>query len=281
MGLRRSAGRRRIIAVAGGVTAGVAIAALAVSPAVAKTTSAKSKATAKATDTHPIKGSATGISVSLNGLAAITLIPTPTTGFAFYEPKDVKKSFSDTKDLLDIVVPGSIAPPGTPELVNSRTLSVHTEGNLDGKVGSKVPFTNDYAKSSAFVEDLTLLGAINVRLLDSSCSVDGKHKATGTSNVLGLTIQGNVVIPPGSFAPPNTSIPLAGDNGPIGTVYINEQVVSDGGSAITVNALRVHLNLLGQASPIDGIEYGDIIVAQSVCAAHLTAVSAAAIAKKK
>jgi len=94
-------------------------------------------------------------------------------------------------------------------------------------------------------------GLVKATVANSACAATS-GTATGSAKVVDLVVAGIplAIVDIG----PNTKVSL-----PVGTVTINEQVKATGAKqGITVNAVHVHLNVLGLAT-------GDVILAQSRC----------------
>jgi hypothetical protein len=180
-----------------------------------------------------VTGSATGIAASTTGVLAVNVAATPT----------VSLPSGGGGPLTDTVASVNAAP-----LLSTGELNVSTEGST-GAGGS--------VDSSASVDDTSLVGLLNANLLtataiSSACTSD-ETGSTGSTTIAGLTALGNPITVTGS---PNQTVNVAG----LGTLFINEQTTTGSApsSSITVNALRVQLN-------IAGVVAGSITIAQSVC----------------
>lgn len=155
----------------------------------------------------------------------------------------------DVGPLPAVTLPSAGADPVTASLVNTNVLGLVTvkSGNLSTE-GKGDPGT---AASSATVANVDVAGLVKATVANSSCSAT-TSSTTGSAKVVDLVVAGIplAIVDLG----PNTKISL-----PVGTVTINEQVTTTGAKqGITVNAVHVHLNVLGLAT-------GDVILAQSRC----------------
>jgi hypothetical protein len=188
----------------------------------------------------------------------------------------------DAGPLPSVTLPSTGGGPLTASLANTDVLGlvtiksgiVSTEGSADA--GS--------AKSSVTVANVDVLGLVKATVASSNCNAT-TTTATGSAKVVDLTVAG-IALAVADLGP-NTKISL-----PIGTVTINEQITSAPTAtsaaarrraarqgrartrartrhraarraaatpqSITVNAVHVHLDLLGLAS-------GDVVLGQSRC----------------
>ena len=194
-------------------------------------------ATSAFADVAAVSGSAVALEGGLTAPVAITISPVS----AVTLPPGGQAPPGTSASVLSIALP-----PGAGSEIRSGTLTGHTQG---------LPDPNGQVTSDASVESLELGPAaapvISASVLRSSCTADASG-ATGSADIVGLTVGGNTIIPNGT---PNQVIPL----GPLGSITLDEQTVSDGGHSITVNALHIRLS-----SPL---ATGDVIVSQSVCSA--------------
>lgn len=123
----------------------------------------------------------------------------------------------DSKGLINF------APTGSP--LQAKVLYADTDADPGGQPGARSE------AGAAFVQIGTGAQSISVTALsaNANASCDGDHPAlSGSSQVVGLTVGGKPVIVTGN---PQT-IPL----GLLGTIFLNEKVVS--GGTITTRALR-------------------------------------------
>jgi hypothetical protein len=184
-------------------------------------------------DVSAVSGSATGIAANTTGLLAVNVIGQPT----------VSLPASGGGPLT-----GTLASVNAAPLLSTGELNVSTEGST-GPGGS--------VTSSASVDDTALVGLLNANLLtataiSSECTSD-ESGSTGSTTIAGLTALGSPITVTGS---PNQTVNVAG----LGTLFINEQIPTGSApsSSITVNALRLQLNILGVVA-------GSVTIAQSVC----------------
>lgn len=152
-------------------------------------------------------------------------------------------------------VTNSAATANVAGLLTAGVLNVSTQGTTGagGSVQSSAQVTNP-------VLGLPLAPAVAADAVGSTCTAN-EAGATGTTTIANLRILGATVTVPTA---PNSSLSVAG----VGTLFVNEQVVSGAApsQSITVNALRLQLN-----APL-GLGTGSIIIAQSVCGVVGTAV---------
>jgi hypothetical protein len=129
--------------------------------------------------------------------------------------------------LLELHLPSSSIPP----LLSTGPIDALTEG------------VNGTAHSAATVADVDLTFGTNhvtANLLEAQasavCSPDGVPELSGSSTILGLTINGQSIVVTGE---PNQTIQL-----PDALVILNEQTrdLMDASGAITVNALHIQVN---------------------------------------
>jgi len=202
--------------------------------------------------------------------------PTTVGGGAFAVQANVKALVIpvDAGALPAVTLPSSGSEPLTASLLNTNVLGLATikSGNVSTE-GKADPGTAD---SSATVADVDVLGLVKAKVASSTCSANA-GEASGSAKVVDLVVAGLplAVVDLG----PNTKITT-----PVGTVTINEQVAAAPRSAaakartrrsrgtrkarrasrataaqsITVNAVHVHLDVLGLVT-------GDVILAQSRC----------------
>lgn len=185
-------------------------------------------------DVSAVSGAASGISVATTGLLAVTVANTP----------------SVTLPIAGSAVPltATTAAVNAAPLVNTGVLTVSTKGTT-GNGGSVTSSATVNSTSVAGVLAANLLGA---GVITSSC-LSNESGSTGMSSIANLTALGMAVPVTGA---PNQVVNVAG----LGTLHINEQIVTGSGSstAITVNALRLSL-------AIPAVVTGDVIIAQSQC----------------
>lgn len=185
-------------------------------------------------DVTAVSGSASGLSVATTGLVAVNLAATPLV--------TLPTAGSATP------ITNNLASVNAAPLASTGALAVSTEGTT-GSGGS--------VTSAAIVNNTTVVGALAANLLTTgiirSQCLSNETGSTGAASIANLTALGNPVTVTGN---PNQTVNIAG----LGTLHINEQVVTGTGSttAITVNALRLSLNIAGLAT-------GDVTIAQSQC----------------
>ena len=181
----------------------------------------------------------------------------------------------DVGPLPAVTLPAAGSAPITASLLNTNVLGLVTikAGNVSTS-GNADPGTVD---SSATVLNADVAGLVKVGAASSTCSAS-TSAASGSSKVVDLVVAGIplAIVDIG----PNTKISL-----PVGTVTINEQIVSAPSTStvakaravrrsrktkrrralratapqsITVNAVHVHLDVLGLAT-------GDVVLGQSRC----------------
>ncbi len=217
---------------------------------------------------------AAAIAGSLAQTQAAGAATTPVGGGAFAVQANVKALVVpiDVGPLPAVTLPSGGSDPITASLLNTnvlglvtvRTGDVSTEGKAD-------PGTAD---SSATVANVDVAGLVTATVASSVCSATATG-TTGSSKVVDLVVAG---IPLALVdIGPNTKISL-----PVGSVTLNEQIgpsTAAGRSrslrrtrrakrrrssravapqSITVNAVHVHLDVLGLAS-------GEVILGQSRC----------------
>lgn len=155
----------------------------------------------------------------------------------------------NTTGNIPVVVSGNIS-------ANSVTGTAFS--NVDGLTGSRTTSATGGVVGAnigtntlpVIPPGVTLLGLNGT--LSSSAQISGDFGslvATGTTTIqsLGLTINGiNVNLSPyvGVSVPANTSINLAALGIANSTLILNEQIVAGDGSSISVNALRLSVNLV-------------------------------------
>lgn len=185
-------------------------------------------------DVTAVTGAASGVAASTTGLLAINVANTP----------NVTLPVGGSA----IPVTATTAAVNAAPLLSTGVLNVSTKGTT-GSGGS--------VTGSATVNSTSVVGALSANLLGagvitSSC-VSNETGSTGTASIANLTALG---LPVNVTGAPNQVVNIAG----LGTLRINEQIVTGSGSstAITVNALHLTLG-------IPAVVTGDIVIAQSQC----------------
>ena len=155
----------------------------------------------------------------------------------------------------------SVDLPGGGGNVSTSALSVNappvlTAGVLDvSSEGANLGTHAGFSTSTAEVANVNLLsGALTAELITATCTSNGDG-STGSSSLLNASAGGS---PLDVSPPPNTTIPI----GPIGTIVLNEQIVTNTPGVetkITVNAIHITLNVAGIT--------GDVIISQARCRA--------------
>jgi len=183
-----------------------------------------------------VQGSAYGVNVDLSGLVNVDVGPTP-------ESTIPGTGGTDTDTVATVALTGI----GGVGVVT--TSSTGTTG-----AGGTVTSSAEVANANIGRTGLSLLAA---SVINSQCT-SNEAGSSGSSTVTGLRVLGQAVTVTGS---PNqtltVTVPAVGSV----IVHINEQIStgSPPSSSITVNALRLEVNLLGGAAS------GSVTIAQSVC----------------
>lgn len=187
-------------------------------------------------DVSAVQGNASGLTVSLSGLINATVGPTPTSSIP-------GTGGTDADNVASVAVPGL----GGVGVIDTSTTGTTGSG---GSVQSS-------AEVAGVNLSATLVNLVTADVIGSQCT-SNEAGSTGSSTITNLKVLGQTVTANGS---PNqtltVTVPLVGTV----IVHINEQL--NAGTApstsITVNALRLEVNLLG------GVAAGSVTISQSVC----------------
>jgi hypothetical protein len=185
-------------------------------------------------DVTAVTGSAYGVSATVTVLGApVTLAQTPAVALP-----PGGSATPITASLATVTLPG---------VLSTGVVTVNTVGTT-GPAGS----VQSSAQVAALVVGNGLITALAVDAVGSTCT-SNEAGSTGATTIANLRVLGQPLV---VATAPNTTVSLAG----VGTLHVNEQIVTGTApsSSITVNALRLELNVLGLAA-------GEIVVGQSVC----------------
>jgi hypothetical protein len=191
-------------------------------------------ASAAYADVTTVTGSAFGLSATATVLGApVTLAQTPSV--------TLPPGGSATP------VAASLATVTLPGLLATGIVNVSTQGT-PGAAGS----VTSASEVAGLVVGNALITALAADAVGSTCT-SNEAGSTGDTTIANLRVLGQPLV---VSTAPNTTVNLAG----VGILHVNEQVVTGTApsSSITVNALRLEINVLGLAT-------GSIIVGQSVC----------------
>jgi len=185
------------------------------------------------------------------GLLGVGALLIPGTGSGAAPAPGTGSAFGVSATGTVTIAPTPLAPPNNtvatidqPPVLTARALSASSTPNATG------------VTSMASVADVNALaGAVRATLITSTCTASGTT-LTGSSTLAGLTLTG---LPTGApitvpvNPAPNTVITIPG----VATVVLNEQITSNNGQTLTVNAVRI--TSLVAAVP------QEIIIADSMC----------------